>query len=229
MEASTKQDPVERARLTPGTRVALAALTVIAFGVAILAPAGSAAAPPSTAPVPGGAAHPGPAAGGPAPGGPGGHMAQGQPQAAPEDVASPDALLKSFYAAISGPAGKKRDWNRFLSLFFPGARLLPAEGRGHAGVMPEVFSPSSYLYDTEPYMLQAGYIVRETARRSESFGKIAQVFSTYAVRHAEGDAKPFVRGINSFQLFFDGSRWWIFSLAWQPETPRLALPPQVQR
>jgi hypothetical protein len=161
--------------------------------------------------------------------GPGGHMAQGQAQASPEDVASPDAMLRAFYASISGPAGKKRDWNRFLSLFFPGARLLPAEGRGHAGVMPEVFSPSNYLYDTEPYMLQAGYVVKETARRSETFGKITQVFSTYAARHAEGDAKPFVRGINSFQLFFDGSRWWIFSLAWQPETPRLPLPAQYLR
>jgi hypothetical protein len=188
--------------------------------LAVLALVSAAAAASVGAAPPGGMGHAAPAT--PLPGG---HMS-GQAHAEAADVASPDAVLRAFYASISGPAGKKRDWNRFLSLFFPGARLLPAEGKGHAGIMPEVFSPSNYLYDTEPYMLSAGYIVKEIARRSEGFGKIMQIFSTYSARHAEGDPEPFVRGVNSFQLFFDGSRWWIFSLAWQPETPRLPLPSQ---
>jgi len=61
------------------------------------------------------------------------------------------------------------------------------------------------------------------ARRTETFGKILQAFSTYEVRHIADDAKPFVRGVNSFQLFFDGKRWWIYSVIWQPETRNLAL------
>ncbi|HTQ79002.1 MAG TPA: hypothetical protein VMM92_03320 [Thermoanaerobaculia bacterium] len=40
----------------------------------------------------------------------------------------------------------------------------------------------------------------------------------------KNDAKPFVRGVNSFELFSDGKRWWIFSIVWQPETAKLALP-----
>jgi hypothetical protein len=159
---------------------------------------------------------------------PGGHMS-GAPIPAAADVASPEAVVAAFYASISAPAGKKRDWNRFLSLFFPGARLLPAEGRGHSGNMPEIFSAETYLYNTEPYMLQVGYIEKEIAHTSQRFGKIVHVWSTYRVRHADSDPKPFVRGVNSFQLFFDGSRWWIFSLAWQPETPRLPLPDELPR
>jgi hypothetical protein len=155
-------------------------------------------------------------------GAPGGHMA-GIPKAAPADVASPEAIVGAYYEALSGPAGKKRDWNRFLSLFFPGARLLPAEGKGHSGTMPHTFSPSKYLFDTESNMLQEGYMPKEVTHRSESFGKLLHVWSTYEVRHAASDSEPFVRGITSFQLFNNGQRWWIVNVAWQPETTKLKL------
>src|SRR4051812_23801544 len=156
-------------------------------------------------------------------GAPGGHMS-GIPQAAAADVASPEAIVGAYYEALSGPAGKKRDWNRFLSLFFPGARLLPAEGKGHSGVMPHTFSPSKYLFDTESNMLQEGYIPKEVAHRSESFGKLLHVWSTYEVRHTATDTEPFVRGVTSFQLFNNGQRWWIVNVAWQPETSKVKLP-----
>ena len=48
------------------------------------------------------------------------------PPAKPADVASPDAILAATYDVISGPAAQKRDWDRFRSLFVPGARLIPA-------------------------------------------------------------------------------------------------------
>jgi len=144
--------------------------------------------------------------------------------AAPADVSTPEAIVAAFYESISGPAGKPRDRGRYVSLFFPGARLLPAEGKGHSGTMPMQFSPANYLAGTQGNMLEDGFIEKQIARRTESFGKIVHVWSTYEVRHAEADAKPFVRGVNSFQLFNDGKRWWIFSLVWQPETAKLALP-----
>jgi hypothetical protein len=33
-----------------------------------------------------------------------------------------------------------------------------------------------------------------------------------------------MRGINSFQLFNDGKRWWILSVYWQHESPKDQLP-----
>ena len=153
----------------------------------------------------------------------------GVPHAAAADVASPQAVVSAYYASLSGPAGQKRDWNRFLSLFFTGARLLPAEGRGHSGTMPHVFSPQTYLFNVEPNMMKEGFIETEIAHRDAGIGKILHVFSTYEVRHAAGEAKPFVRGLNSFQLFFDGQRWWIVSVMWQPETSRLKLPDEYLR
>ena len=46
-------------------------------------------------------------------------------RANPADVESIDAIVTAAYDGISGPAGKKRDWDRERSLYFPGARLIP--------------------------------------------------------------------------------------------------------
>src|SRR5215470_16052272 len=65
-------------------------------------------------------------------------LGSGPTSATAADVASPEAIVAAYYESLSGPAGKKRDKTRFLSLFLPGARLLPAEGKGHSGTMPRV-------------------------------------------------------------------------------------------
>src|SRR6266446_10466435 len=43
----------------------------------------------------------------------------------PADVESIEAIIAAAYDSISGPAGKKRDWDRMRSLFIAGARLIP--------------------------------------------------------------------------------------------------------
>ena len=73
-------------------------------------------------------------------------------------------------------------------------------------------------------MREHGFYERETHRSVERYGAVVQVFSTYASRHAGSDAKPFQRGINSFQLMYDGQRWWVVTIYWQPERPGLPIP-----
>jgi hypothetical protein len=60
------------------------------------------------------------------------------------------------------------------------------------------------------------------------FGNIAQVFSSYESRHSVNDP-PFARGINSFQLVYDGTRWWIVSILWDEETPTNPIPPEFDK
>src|SRR4051812_50067045 len=55
------------------------------------------------------------------------------PAANPADVASIDHIIAALYDVISGPAGKKRDWDRFRLLFVPGARLIPTAPNRPAG------------------------------------------------------------------------------------------------
>lgn len=146
------------------------------------------------------------------------------PVAIPADVASRDAIMAATYDVISGPAGKKRDWNRFLSLFAPGARLAAVDKNHDGQLVVHVFTPEEYVKLADPYFAKEGFFERESSRTLESWANIEQVFSTYESRHAAEDAKPFARGINSFQLFNDGKRWWVVSIYWQEESAETPLP-----
>jgi hypothetical protein len=144
------------------------------------------------------------------------------------DVVSIDAIIAAAYDGISGPAGKKRDWDRERSLFIPGARLIPtavAPGEtSEGGIAPQVLDVEAYISRCEPYFEKNGFFEKEVARRTEQFGRIAHVWSTYESRHREEDAEPFMRGINSIQLFFDDHRWWIVTIYWQHESRENPIP-----
>src|SRR6185312_4315910 len=151
-------------------------------------------------------------------------------QAKEEDVRSVEAILAATYDVISGPAGKKRDWERFRSLFYPGARLIPTGKRpNEAEVRARVLTPDDYVERSAPFLEKEGFFERSVSNKVEQFGNIAQVFSTYESRHNSGDAQPFQRGINSFQLVNDGKRWWIMTIMWQAETPENPIPQEYLR
>jgi hypothetical protein len=81
-----------------------------------------------------------------------------------------------------------------------------------------------FIARVEQYVTENGFFEKEIARRTEQFGCIAHVWSTYESRHNADDPKPFMRGINSIQLFYDGTRWWIVSIYWQHESPEHPVP-----
>ena len=70
---------------------------------------------------------------------------------------------------------------------------------------PSCSSPRKAFYETG------------IANRIDQWAQIASVFSTYESRHAKGE-KPFIRGINSFQVFNDGQRWWVLNILWEAES-----------
>lgn len=145
----------------------------------------------------------------------------------PADVKSAESIIHAVYDVISGPAGQTRDWNRFQSLFIPGARLIPTFKRPPDAPVftTRVLSPEEFATNSQRAVQSQGFFEKEIARRTEQWGNIAQVFSTYESRHAAGD-QPFARGINSFQLLNDGQRWWIVTIFWQGESKDVPLTPE---
>jgi len=128
----------------------------------------------------------------------------------PADVESIEAIIAAAYDVISGPAGKKRDWKRERSLFISGARLIPTakavtNDQGQVSdsnnLAPQILDVDAYIARVEPYFATIGFYEKDP-----------------------NDAEPFMRGINSIQLFNDGSRWWILSIYWQHESPQHAIP-----
>lgn len=145
------------------------------------------------------------------------------PKAKPSDVDSIDHILAATYDAISGPAGKPRDWERFKSLFVPGARLIPTKATDTSSDVTEL-SVEDYAARASKTLEVSGFYERSIHNMVEQFGDIAHVFSTYESRHLASDAQPFARGINSFQVLKDGSRYWIVTIYWEAEKPGLTIP-----
>ncbi len=142
----------------------------------------------------------------------------------PADVASVDSIIAAVYDVISGPAGKKRDWDRMRSLFVPGARLIPTGPRQTGGgFASRVLTVDEYIERASGFFEKEGFYEREASRKTEEFGQIVHAFSTYESRHAP-DEKPFQRGINSIQLMNDGNRWWVVTIFWQGEDEKHPLP-----
>ena len=146
----------------------------------------------------------------------------------PDDVKSIDAIISAAYDVISGQAGEPRNWNRLRSLFAPGARLIPTSKEAGVqlpdGETPPGFDVEGYIGRVSSFFEKNGFIETEISRRTEQFGQIAHAFSTYESRHNADDAQPFMRGINSIQLFHDGNRWWIITIFWQHEHPGSMIP-----
>jgi hypothetical protein len=148
------------------------------------------------------------------------------PPARPADVASEDAIIAALYDVISGPAGQTRDWDRFRSLFAPGARLIPTgraqpEGPARARVM----TPDEYATQIGPRLEEMGFFEREIGRTSETFGAVTHLFSAYDSRRTAEETAPLIgRGINSIQLLDDGERWWVVTIFWDSERPDNPIP-----
>jgi hypothetical protein len=148
-----------------------------------------------------------------------------KPEANPSDVASIDAIITAAYDSISGPAGEKRNWERERSLYYPGARLIPTAKPGENDELaPQILDVDGFIARVESYFAEHGFYEKEIARRVEQFGQIAHVWSTYESRHDPSDPKPFMRGINSIQLFNDGNRWWIVNIYWQQASAEHEIP-----
>ena len=148
------------------------------------------------------------------------------PAANPADVKSIDAILTELYAVISGPAGD-RDWSRFRSLFAANARLtsVTKEASEHPA---KPMSPDDYINLAGSYFKTHAFYEKPIVNKVDRFGNIVQVFSSYESRNAPNE-KPFARGINSIQLFYDQDRWWVLSILWDEETAGTPLPANMAK
>ena len=146
-----------------------------------------------------------------------------RPEAATADVESIDAIILSVYDVISGPAGEKRDWDRMRSLFIDGARMIPTGRRQNGKGGHRVMSVEDYITGSGSWLEENGFFETEVSRKTDQFGNIAQVFTTYESRRTP-EAEPFMRGINSFQLWHDGDRWWVVSIFWENESAENPIP-----
>ena len=137
------------------------------------------------------------------------------------DFSSIDGIVKALYESITFREGDEFDAEGFRSLFMADAPFIRMQPAG-----PNRMNLDSFV-ESFKERIRTGALTSfyeaELSRKSESYGSIAQVFSTYEKGMSTNDPARYIRGINSLQLFHDGERWWIASIVWQDEQPDLPL------
>ena len=110
-----------------------------------------------------------------------------------------DEVMATLYDCISGPPGGQ-DWERDREIYHP--RALITRTRSFHEI--------------------------EIGRKTDRFGQIAHVYSTYEARETPDHPDIQFRGVNMVHLWNDGidcsGRWWIMSIIWDNEREGLALP-----
>jgi hypothetical protein len=132
----------------------------------------------------------------------------------PEDVATLDGIIKAYYDVVSGPAGETADRRRDESLHHPAA--LVAITGVDADNTPVIRTMTLGEYHDRSGPRARGFYEWEIHRVTETFGSVTHVWSTYAASETP-DGPVNARGINSIQLYFDGTRWWITSWIFDSE------------
>lgn len=145
----------------------------------------------------------------------------GSIQADPKDVADINGIVSALYDVISGPAGP-RNWDRFKSLFYPGAKM-GALHMSPKGLVLSQFSSDDYIKNNEPLFRQYGFMEQEIGREVHQYGQVAQVFTAYQFKLMMPQPME-ERGINSLQLVKENGRWWIMDISWQEETKDNPIP-----
>ena len=135
-------------------------------------------------------------------------------EADPRDVSTIDGIIKAFYETISGGKGVARQWSRDKTLYTPDIRFVGmSEETGK--IRASIMNHTNYVNGTNEFFVAEGFQEREINRVVKKFGNIAHVFSVYEFSTADGKEKG--RGVNSIELFWDGTRWWISAASWDEE------------
>ena len=143
--------------------------------------------------------------------------------AKPEDVGTLDGIIKAFYDVISGPAGQPRQWSRDRSLYIPEIRFVAMSVNKKGRPLARIATHQQFVDASNDYFLKEGFFEQEIHRTTQRFGNVAHIWSTYESRN-KADGPIIARGINSIELFWDGTRWWVASGIWDDERPDNPIP-----
>lgn len=146
----------------------------------------------------------------------------------PQDVSSIDNIVAASYETISGGVGVPRQWSRDRSLYDPNVRFVSISVNPQSkAIVNRSESHQGFVDGSDAFLVKEGFTERELKHVTKRFGNVATVLSSYEGTVASTE-KVVTRGVNIFQLYFDGRRWWILSMVWDEERPDNPLPPELQ-
>jgi hypothetical protein len=128
-----------------------------------------------------------------------------------DNVSTLDGIMKAYYDVVTVKKGEKVSYERDSLLHIADAHVGSAGLNKEGKIKFHYMTLKEYHRLSDASLSRDGFDEREISRKVEKFGSIYHVFSTYESRNVAGG--PIIeRGINSIELFNDGTRFWI--LAW---------------
>jgi hypothetical protein len=147
-------------------------------------------------------------------------------EARAEDVGTIEGIVTASYETISGGAGVPRQWGRDRTLFDPNSRSVAIHVDAKTGaIKTESMTEQDFADRSDASLVKDGFTERELKHVIKRFGNVATVLSSY---EGSTSGKVIERGVNIFQLYFDGKRWWILSMVWDEERPDNPIPAELQ-
>ncbi len=139
-----------------------------------------------------------------------------------EETGSPQALLNTLYAFISGPKDEARDLEKIRALFHLQSRIMVTAKHPEKGTFLRPLELEAFLAFALPQWKRTGFYEKGTAAPTiQAYEGLAQVWSPYEIRLV-ADGPVLYTGVNALQCAFDGKRWWITHLQFQ-SAPTAAL------
>jgi hypothetical protein len=109
------------------------------------------------------------------------------------------------------------------SLFAPDERVITIRRPQTGPAAPRSRSLDEYIEESKQYLAANANFESIKKVWLEQYANLAHVFCSFEARKSPNE-DVFYRGVGSFQLMWDGSRWWILTAYWQGERPGEPLP-----
>ena len=138
-------------------------------------------------------------------------------KADPADVGTVADIVHASYETISGPAQHPWPWDRDRTLYMPQA-IFVNHWVENGQVKMAIQTPEDFRR-----AFRSGQYETEIGRHIERYGNVAQVRSVTVARN-DPSGPVIGRWVNYFQLYWDGTRWWIAAMVWDQERPGLPIP-----
>ena len=127
-----------------------------------------------------------------------------------------------LYKVISVP-GPNKDWESIRPLYHVNARLVRTGLNEDGSSFARVMSFDEYIDSAETILADVEFSEIEIKHEARVFGNVAQVASVYESTFKTETEEIHGRGVNFFNLIYDGPTWLIMSIVWDNEREGLSL------
>jgi hypothetical protein len=148
------------------------------------------------------------------------------PEVIAQAAATPAGLIEALYDMVSFDAGPEPDWEMFRDVFLENALIVFSPSRSQP-MRP--MSVDGFIEDWEAFFRDAeledkGFYETIADMRLVEFGGLAHAFVIFEPRVGTAEPQRQARGLDSIELAFDGTRWWIAAITTDFERPGTPIP-----